>query len=114
MDFKVHVNNLVGNRNWTMWKKEVEFMLRHQEVVSYVVNGNFVCPGEPEAAATTEENNIIENKKKVTSYKNAALAQLVGSMYEGNVELTATCHIAKAISKKLIAVFEQSSIQRLD
>lgn len=56
------------------------------------------------------KKRILLKIRKKSLYKNAALAQLVGSMYEGNVELTDTCRIAKAIWEKLISVFEQSSI----
>lgn len=36
MNFKVHIDKLVGNSNWTMCKRKVVLMLRHQEVLDVV------------------------------------------------------------------------------
>jgi hypothetical protein len=114
MDFKTNIEKLKGSTNWTKWKKQVELLLRHGEVLD-IVTRNRKLPDEPRAAATAEECSKYEKELK-RFMKDDALAQLilVGNMDDANVELTSTCDSAANTWDKLLSVYEQSSGQRLD
>ncbi len=114
MDFKAQIDKLQGATNWTKWKRQVELLLRHNDVLD-IVTGERVKPTCSGAATTVEQRADIEKQKK-TFMKNDALAQLilVASMDDANVELTATCDSASSTWNKLISIYEQSSGQRVN
>ncbi|GBN32289.1 hypothetical protein AVEN_69798-1 [Araneus ventricosus] len=113
MEFRAHVDKLVGASNWSKWKRQVELLLRHHDVHE-LISGDRVCPVLAEDA--TPEMTVLYEKSRKSFMKDDSLAQLVlvGSMDDANVELTKTCDSAKSIWEKLLSVYEQSSGQRLD
>ncbi|GBN79835.1 Retrovirus-related Pol polyprotein from transposon TNT 1-94 [Araneus ventricosus] len=113
MEFRAHVDKLVGTSNWSKWKRQVELLLRHYDVHE-LISGDRVCPVLAEDA--TPEVTVLYEKSRKSFMKDDSLAQhvLVGSMDDANVELTATCDSAKSIWEKLLSVYEQNSGQRLD
>lgn len=93
MEFKAQIEKLEGSKNWTKWKRQVELLLRHNDVLD-LVTGDRVKPsdqGEDETPAAFEA-------RKKAFMKSDALAQLilVGSMDDANVELTSACECAKS------------------
>ncbi|GFQ70225.1 hypothetical protein TNCT_267681 [Trichonephila clavata] len=43
MEFKAHIEKLVGAANWSKWKRQIELLLRHHDVHD-VVCGDRECP----------------------------------------------------------------------
>ncbi|GFR28779.1 retrovirus-related Pol polyprotein from transposon TNT 1-94 [Trichonephila clavata] len=113
MEFKAHIENLVGAANWSKWKRQIELLLRHHNVHD-VVCGDRECPRLP-AEASAEAIAAYEKAQKAF-VKDDSLAQLirVGNMDDSNAELTSVCNTAKSVWEKLLSVYEQSSGQRLD
>ncbi|GBM62791.1 hypothetical protein AVEN_19784-1 [Araneus ventricosus] len=103
MEFRAHVDKLVGASNWSKWKRQVELLLRHHDVHE-LISGDRVCPVLAEDA--TPEVTVLYEKSRKSFMKDYLLAQLalVGSMDDANVELTATCDSAKSIWEKLLSV----------
>jgi hypothetical protein len=114
MDFKAHVEKLEGNANWTKWRRQMELLLRHNDVFE-LITGEKTFPQAPTEGASTTERSTYEVTLKAVQ-KSDALAQLilVSSMNDANVDLTATCETAKDTWEKLLSIYEQSSGQRLD
>ncbi|GFR24434.1 retrovirus-related Pol polyprotein from transposon TNT 1-94 [Trichonephila clavata] len=113
MEFKAHIEELVGAANWSKWKRQIELLLRHHDVHD-VVCGDRECPRLP-AEASAEAIAAYEKAQKAF-IKDDSLAQLilVGNMDDSNAELTSVCNTAKSVWEKLLSVYEQSSGQRLD
>ncbi|GFQ98960.1 retrovirus-related Pol polyprotein from transposon TNT 1-94 [Trichonephila clavata] len=113
MEFKAHIEKLVGAANWSKWKRQIELLLRHHDVHD-VVCGDRECPRLP-AEASAEAIAAYEKAQKAF-IKDDSLAQLilVGNMDDSNAELTSVCNTAKSVWEKLLSVYEQSSGQRLD
>ncbi|GBN35498.1 hypothetical protein AVEN_218333-1 [Araneus ventricosus] len=42
MEFRAHVDKLVGASNWSKWKRQVELLLRHHDVHE-LISGDRVC-----------------------------------------------------------------------
>lgn len=114
MEFKPHIDKLKGASNWTTWRRQIELLLCHQEVLELVVDDTKI-PDEPNEDATAKVREKYETELG-TFKKRDAFAQLilVGSMNEANVQLTSTCDSANSIWEKLISVYEQSLGQRFD
>ncbi|GBM10451.1 hypothetical protein AVEN_263361-1 [Araneus ventricosus] len=112
MEFRAHVDKLLGASNWSKWKRQVELLLRHHDVRE-LISGDRVCPVLAEDA--TPEVTVLYEKSRKSFMKDDSLAQLalVGSMDDANVELTATCDSATSIWEKLLSVYEQSLTSRL-
>ncbi|GBM37859.1 hypothetical protein AVEN_193378-1 [Araneus ventricosus] len=96
MEFRAHVNKLVGATNWSKWKRQVELLLRHHGIHE-LISGDRVCPVLAEDA--TPEVTVLYEKSRKSFMKDDSLAQLalVGIMDDVNVELTATSESAKSI-----------------
>ncbi|GFQ85012.1 retrovirus-related Pol polyprotein from transposon TNT 1-94 [Trichonephila clavata] len=113
MEFKAHIEKLVGAANWSKWKRQIELLLRHHDVHD-IVCGDRECPRLPTEASA--EAIAAYEKAQKAFIKDDSLAQLilVGNMDESNAELTSVCNTAKSVWEKLLSVYEQSSGQRLD
>ncbi|GFQ72109.1 2-hydroxyacyl-CoA lyase 2 [Trichonephila clavata] len=113
MEFKAHIEKLVGAANWSKWKRQIELLLRHHDVHD-VVCGDRECPRLP--AEASAEAIAAYDKAQKAFIKDDSLAQLilVGNMDDSNAELTSVCNTAKSVWEKLLSVYEQSSGQRLD
>lgn len=113
MDFKMQIDKLEGAVNWTKWRRQIELLLRHHDVLD-VATGKCSKPAAPEKEDPVAKVAYESGLKAFN--KSDALAQLilVGSMSSSNIDLTATCESAKAIWDKLISIYEQSSGQRVD
>ncbi|GFR24645.1 retrovirus-related Pol polyprotein from transposon TNT 1-94 [Trichonephila clavata] len=113
MEFKAHIEKLVGAANWSKWKRQIELLLRHHDVHD-VVCGDRECL-RLLAEASAEAIAAYEKAQKAF-IKDDSLAQLilVGNMDDSNAELTSVCNTAKSVWEKLLSVYEQSSGQRLD
>ncbi|GFQ70017.1 retrovirus-related Pol polyprotein from transposon TNT 1-94, partial [Trichonephila clavata] len=107
---KLILKKLVGAANWSKWKRQIELLLRHHDVVC----GDRECPRLP-AEASTEAIAAYEKAQKAF-IKDDSLTQLilVGNMDDSNAELTSVCNTVKSVWEKLLSVYEQSSGQRLD
>lgn len=62
---KNSVEKLEGANNWSRWRRQIELVLRHQEVLD-VVNGSRTEPGEP-----TEEAGRIAFNTELKAFKKA-------------------------------------------
>ncbi|GFR23429.1 retrovirus-related Pol polyprotein from transposon TNT 1-94 [Trichonephila clavata] len=113
MEFKAHIEKLVGAANWSKWKRQIELLLRHHDVHD-VVCGDRECPRLP--AEASAEGIAAYEKAQKAFIKDDSLAQLIlmGNMDDSNAELTSVCNTAKSVGEKLLSVYEQSSGQRLD
>ncbi|GFV68890.1 retrovirus-related Pol polyprotein from transposon TNT 1-94 [Trichonephila clavipes] len=49
MEFKAHIEKLVGAANWSKWKRQIELLLRHHDVH---VCGDRKCPSLPADASS--------------------------------------------------------------
>ncbi|KAK9680450.1 hypothetical protein QE152_g39079 [Popillia japonica] len=61
MDFKPHIEQLQGANNWSRWRRQVELLLQHQEVLE-IIKGNKGPPEvpdskEPDAVKTKYEHD---------------------------------------------------------
>ena len=106
MEIKTQIEKLKGLSNWSKWKRQVELLLRHSDVLD-IVTGDRRMPeifGEP---ASSDQRTAYEKQVKCF-IKADALAQLilVGSMDDANVELTSTCDSANRTWAKLLSVYE--------
>ncbi|GFR03242.1 retrovirus-related Pol polyprotein from transposon TNT 1-94 [Trichonephila clavata] len=112
MEFKAHIEKLVGASNWSKWKRQIELLLRHRDVHDVCRDREF--PRLP-AEASAEAIAAYEKAQKAF-VKDYSLAQLilVGNMDDSNAELTSVCNTANSVWGKLLSVYEQSSGQRLD
>ncbi|GFY01840.1 retrovirus-related Pol polyprotein from transposon TNT 1-94 [Trichonephila clavipes] len=113
MEFKAHIEKLVGAANWSKWKWQIELLLRHHDVHD-VVCGDRKCLSLP--ADASSEAVAAHVKAQKAFIKDDSLAQLilVGNMDDSNAELTSICDTANCVWEKLLSVYEQSSGQRLD
>ncbi|GFX09635.1 CCHC-type domain-containing protein [Trichonephila clavipes] len=113
MEFKAHIEKLVGAANWSKWKRQIELLSRHHDVHD-VVCGDRKCPSLP--ADASSEVVAAHVKAQKVFIKDDPLAQLilVGNMDDSNAELTSICDTANCVWEKLLSVYEQSSGQRLD
>ncbi|GFS49268.1 uncharacterized protein TNCV_2410811 [Trichonephila clavipes] len=113
MEFKAHIEKLVGAANWSKWKRQIELLLRHPDVHD-VVCGDRKCPSLP--ADASSEAVAAHVKAQKAFIKDDSLAQLilVGNMDDSNAELTSICDTANCVWEKLLSVYEQSSGQWLD
>ncbi|GFR03757.1 retrovirus-related Pol polyprotein from transposon TNT 1-94 [Trichonephila clavata] len=86
MEFKAHIEKLVGASNWSKWKRQIELLLRHHDV--HDVCRDRECPRLP-AEASAEAIAAYEKAQK-TFVKDYSLAQLilVGNMDDSNAKLT--------------------------
>ncbi|KAK9732197.1 GAG-pre-integrase domain [Popillia japonica] len=114
MEFKPQIEQLQGANNWSRWRRQVELLLQHQEVLD-IVKGNKGPPEVPDVKEPDAVKSKYEHDYKIFN-KGEALAQLilVSSMNDTNIDLTATCKSASEIWNKLLSVYEQSSGQRVD
>ncbi|GFR13396.1 retrovirus-related Pol polyprotein from transposon TNT 1-94 [Trichonephila clavata] len=112
MEFKAHIEKLVGASNWSKWKRQIELLLRHHDV--HDVCRDRECPRLP-AEASAEAIAAYEKAQKafVKDYSQAQLI-LVGNMDDSNAKLTSVSNTANSVWEKLLSVYEQSSLQRLD
>ncbi|GBN11687.1 hypothetical protein AVEN_184843-1 [Araneus ventricosus] len=94
--FKTQIEKLEGSKNWTKWKRQIDLLLLHRDVLD-LITVDLVKPNDAGIAATTEQRKSFETKVKAFK-KNDALAQfiLVDSMDNANVEFTSTCDSAKS------------------
>ncbi|CAG9821433.1 unnamed protein product [Phaedon cochleariae] len=75
MEFKAHIAKLEGASNWTKWRRQIELLLRHHEVLE-VTTGEIQSPGDPGDIATPEA--IIQFNADLKRFKKLdALAQLI-------------------------------------
>lgn len=74
MEFKAHVDKLVGASNWSKWKRQIELLLRYHDVHD-LITGEQVCPALSENATT--EAKALHEKNRKSFMKNDSLAQLV-------------------------------------
>ncbi|GFY70184.1 retrovirus-related Pol polyprotein from transposon TNT 1-94 [Trichonephila inaurata madagascariensis] len=88
MEFKVHIEKLVGAANWSKWKRQIELLLRHHDIHD-IVSGNRKCPSLP--AEASGEAIAAHEKVQKAFIKDDSLAQLIleGNMDDSNPELTA-------------------------
>ncbi|GFQ76746.1 uncharacterized protein TNCT_407721 [Trichonephila clavata] len=110
MEFKAHIDKLVGAANRRKWKRQIKFLVRHHDVVCE----DWECPSLP-AESSVEAITAYEKAQKAF-IKDDSLAQLilVGNMDNSNAESTVVCNIAKSVWKKLLSVYGQNSGKRLD
>ncbi|GFQ95688.1 uncharacterized protein TNCT_96931 [Trichonephila clavata] len=110
MEFKAHIEKLMGVANWSKWKQQIELLLQHHDVVC----GDRECPSLL-AEASAEVIATYEKAQKAF-VKDDSLAQLilVDNMDDSNAELTVVCNTAKSVWERLLSVYEQSSRQRLN
>ncbi|GFW93361.1 retrovirus-related Pol polyprotein from transposon TNT 1-94 [Trichonephila clavipes] len=110
MEFKAHIEKLVGAGNWSKWKRQIELLLRHHDV------HDVVCGDRkwPSVLAEASAEPVATHEKAFI--KDDSLAQLIlsGNMDDINAELKMICDTAKCVWEKLLSVYEQSSGQRLD
>ncbi|EZA56778.1 hypothetical protein X777_03216 [Ooceraea biroi] len=113
MEFKTQIDKLEGAQNWLVWKLQIELVLEHHEVFE-VVTGELKKPviADPLTTETQALYNIAlkEFKKKDTT----ARLIIIKGLNEANLQLVNTCSSASEIWEKLLAIYEQSSGQRLD
>ncbi|GFQ86462.1 e3 ubiquitin-protein ligase HUWE1 [Trichonephila clavata] len=97
MEFKAHIEKLVGAANWSKWKRQIELLLQHHDV--HDVYGDRECPRLP-AEASAEAIAAYEKAQKAF-VKDDSLAQLilVGNMDDSNSELTSVCNTANSLGK---------------
>ncbi|GFV31516.1 retrovirus-related Pol polyprotein from transposon TNT 1-94 [Trichonephila clavipes] len=113
MEFKAHIEKLVGAANWSKWKRQIELLLRHHDVHD-VVCGDRKCPSLPADASSEAVTAHVKAQKAFIKDDSLAQLILVGNMDDSNAELTSICDTANFVWKKLLSVYEQSSGQRLD
>lgn len=115
MEFKTQIEKLKGAINWSKWKRQIELLLRHNEVFDLVTGDREILLAALSETATVDQRTAYEKQLR-SNKKDDALAQLilVGNMDDSNIELTSTCDSSKSIWEKLLSVYEQSSGQRLD
>lgn len=53
MEFKTHIEKLKGAVNWSKWKRQIELLLRHNEVLDLVTEDR-TLPAELSDAATAD------------------------------------------------------------
>ncbi|KAK9704007.1 hypothetical protein QE152_g28554 [Popillia japonica] len=101
MEFKPQIKQLQGASNWSRWRRQVELLLQHQEVLD-IVKGNEGLPEVPDVKDPDAVKSKYEHDYKIFN-KGEALAQLilVSSMNDTNIDLTATCKSASEIWNKL-------------
>ena len=103
MEYRPQVDKLVGQADWSGWKRQVTLLLQHQNVFG-VVNGAIRRSGDQDRAA-----------EKRSIYQKLSLAQLVFSaINEKNLELTTTCESAQEVWDKQLSMYEISSGQKLE
>ncbi|GFV94466.1 retrovirus-related Pol polyprotein from transposon TNT 1-94 [Trichonephila clavipes] len=102
MEFKAHIEKLVGASNWSKWKRHIELLLRYHDVVCE----DRKCPSL--SAEASAEVVAAPEKAQKAFVKDDSLAQLilVGNM---DAKLAAIWRVGK-----VSVVYEQSSGQRLD
>ncbi|GFY13392.1 uncharacterized protein TNCV_1802631 [Trichonephila clavipes] len=74
MEFKAHIEKLVGAANWSKWKRQIELLLRHHDVHD-VVCGDRKCPSLP--ADASSEAVAAHVKAQKAFIKEDSLAQLI-------------------------------------
>ncbi|GBM17924.1 hypothetical protein AVEN_111077-1 [Araneus ventricosus] len=87
MEFRAHVDKLVGTSNWSKWKRQVELLLRHHDVHE-LISDDRVCPVLAEDA--TPEVTVLYEKSRKSFMKDDSLTQLalVSSMDDAVVKLS--------------------------
>ncbi|KAF8776783.1 Retrovirus-related Pol polyprotein like [Argiope bruennichi] len=111
MDLKVQIDKLEGAENWSKWKWQMKMHFEQYDLTS-IIDGTKICP-----VAVNGDVSADEHLKKVAEWRrdNAKAAALIASTLSASVaDLVMTYSNAKDIWDKLISVFEQSSIQRLN
>jgi len=109
-ELKLQIDKLEGSTNWNKWKWQIKMHFEQYELTS-IVDGTRLLPVPKDGESETEK------KKNESEWKrdNAKAAALIASTLTPPVaDLVMTCTDAKDIWDKLISVFEQSSIQRLN
>ncbi len=68
MGFKAQIEKLEGSKNWTKWKRQVELLLCHHDVLDIVTmkRSKPTCSGAP---ATNEERTNRSCKTREIVYK---------------------------------------------
>ncbi|GFQ95387.1 uncharacterized protein TNCT_170071 [Trichonephila clavata] len=104
MEFKTHIEKLVGAANWSKWKRQIELLLRHHDVHDVVCRDR-ECPSLP-AEASAEAIAAYE-KAQQAFVKDDSLAQLilVSNMDDSNAELTSVCNTTKSVWEKLLSAY---------
>ncbi|GFQ67258.1 uncharacterized protein TNCT_559231 [Trichonephila clavata] len=59
MEFKAHIEKLGGAKNWNKWKRQIELLLRHHDVIYR----DRECPSLP-AEASAEATAAYEKAQK--------------------------------------------------
>lgn len=112
MTFKTQIDKLEGAQNWLVWKLQIELVLEHHEVLE-VVTGELEKPvtADPQTSEAQAAHKLMlkELKKKDTT----ARLIIIKGLNDANLQLVNTCSSASEIWEKLLAIYEQSSGQRL-
>ncbi|CAL1687617.1 unnamed protein product [Lasius platythorax] len=113
MEFKTQIDKLEGAQNWLVWKLQIELVLEHHEVLE-VVTGELKKPVAVTPA--TSETQAVYNAAMKEFKKKDTTARLIiiKGLNNANLQLVNTCTSASEIWEKLLAIYEQSSGQRLD
>ncbi|GFS36173.1 retrovirus-related Pol polyprotein from transposon TNT 1-94, partial [Nephila pilipes] len=84
---------LEGAAIWSKWKRQIELLLRHHDVVC----GDRECPSFLDEASA--EAIASYEKAQKAFIKDDSLAQLIlgSNMDQSNVKLTAVCNTAKSV-----------------
>lgn len=107
------LDKLEGAQNWLVWKLQIELVLEHHEVLE-VVTGELKKPVAIDPV--TFETQVVYNAAMKEFKKKDTTARLIiiKGLNDANLQLVNTCTSASEIWEKLLAIYEQSSGQRLD
>ncbi|GBO19096.1 hypothetical protein AVEN_262358-1, partial [Araneus ventricosus] len=111
--FKVQIERLAGASNCNKWKRQIKLLLRHNDVYDVLI-GEIECPSLPADSSSELISAYEKGKKAFVEYDSLAQLILVGNIGDSNIEFAAICNIAKSVCERMLSVYEQNSVQRLD
>ncbi|GFV21072.1 retrovirus-related Pol polyprotein from transposon TNT 1-94 [Trichonephila clavipes] len=79
MEFKAHIEKLLGAANWSKWKRQIELLLQYHDV--YDVCGDRKCPSLP-AEASAEVIATHERKRRKLLLRTTPLSSCKGLLEE--------------------------------
>ena len=110
------IPKLVGNENWTVWKKQVVARLQYLDFEEVLDGGISVPDALPKTPPPSKDDkDAYERDKKLYKKANGyAMDLLLGSVGDEPRTLIATMETAKEMWDKLISTYENQSEQRLE
>ncbi|GFT94231.1 hypothetical protein NPIL_274861 [Nephila pilipes] len=84
IEFKAHIEKLVGAANWNKWKRQIELLLQHHDVHD-VVCGDRECPSLLAEASSVVSQVILlrtAGSKKVDQKLNAMLLCVLWKVFQ--------------------------------